>query len=169
MKNKFIVLAAHGAPPRDFPRDRLGEFFSLYSAIEAGRTLQGEQRDRYNLLEKEIRTWPRNKDNDPFHSASIELASHLEKHAGCRVEVGFNEFCAPGVDQAIEEAVKKGADTVVIVTPMLTRGGEHAEVEIALIAKEMSRKYPSVEIVYAWPYDVDTVARFLASQVENYL
>ena len=53
MKN-VIVLAMHGAPPRDFPRAEMGEFMSLHSrmghsAVSHSPALES----RYEELEKQ--------------------------------------------------------------------------------------------------------------------
>jgi sirohydrochlorin cobaltochelatase len=55
------------------------------------------------------------------------LAAQLAQARGLEVLVGFNEFCAPSLDEAFAQAVAQGAQRVVVITPMMTRGGEHAE------------------------------------------
>lgn len=164
----IIVLAAHGAPPRDFPRDEMAEFFNLHAVIESGRPASNQQITRYEALEARMRSWPRNSANDPFHAASIEFAESLERESGYEVIAGFNEFCGPDVTQAVERAIEKGADEVTIVTPMLTRGGEHAELEIARIAEKLQNQNPGVTVNYAWPYDTGDVSRFLSAQVARF-
>jgi sirohydrochlorin cobaltochelatase len=48
---------------------------------------------------------------------------------------------------------------------MLTPGGVHSEVEIPTALGELRRTHPSVRFDYAWPFDLDAVARLLAAQV----
>ncbi|MFP4642437.1 MAG: hypothetical protein ACLFPU_09730, partial [Dehalococcoidia bacterium] len=98
-----IVLAMHGAPPRDFPGQELAEFFRLHSLVEQkGTDTPESNQGRYALLEAKMRNWPRNEHNDPFYTASQELAARLGKVSGYEVIVGYNEFCAPSIDEALQ-------------------------------------------------------------------
>ena len=49
-----------------------------------------------------------------------------------------------------------------MITPMLTPGGEHSEVEIPAQVDEARVRHPGVEFAYAWPYAMSDVAAFLA-------
>jgi len=168
MKKSIIILATHGAPPRDFPRPEMAEFFTLHSQVEAGKTLELGPLERYHFLEHKMRRWPRNEGNDPFYTASAALAAELEKQAGIKVLLAFNEFCAPDISQAIDDAVNQGTDNITVVTPMLTRGGNHAEIEITGIVNQAIRRYPGVRIIYAWPFETADTAGFLARQVKRF-
>lgn len=168
MKKSIIILGTHGAPPRDFPRPEMAEFFNLHSQVEAGKTLEPGIMERYQFLENKMRQWPRTERNDPFYTASTGLAAELEKQTGIKVLLGFNEFCAPDISQAIDGAVGQGADNITVVTPMLTRGGNHAEIEIANIVNQAAAKHPEVRIVYAWPFETAETAGFLARQVQRF-
>ncbi|GER78844.1 MAG: CbiX/SirB N-terminal domain-containing protein [Chloroflexi bacterium] len=164
-----IVLAMHGAPPKDFPVKEAGELFGLHSRLEH---VSGPEREalerRHEELELKMRAWPRTAGNDPFHAGSLELAEQLSKVTGLEVILGFNEFCAPSLDQAIEQAVKEEVERVIVITPMMTRGGEHSEVDIPNTVQRAQMKYPNVEIAYVWPFDVAQVAQFLAAQLSAY-
>jgi sirohydrochlorin cobaltochelatase len=166
MENEFIILATHGIPPRDFPDEEKAEFFRLHSMADSGNPLTEHRRERYKALEVEMRNWPRTAQNDPFHRASHELATEMEKQSGKKVICGFNEFCAPDVSQAIRHAVGQGAKKIVVITPMLTRGGAHAETEITQIVAEARKEYPGVEIIYAWPFVKEKIAAFLLEQID---
>lgn len=166
MGSIFVVLAMHGAPPNDLPKHELAEFFGLHMRLEhapqAERTvLEG----RYAELERKVCTWPRTRENDPFYYASQELAATLSQATGYEVIVGFNEFCAPSVDEALEQAVDKGAATIIVVTPMMTQGGEHSEVDIPSAIQRAQERHPSVSIRYVWPFLVSEVAQFLAANI----
>jgi sirohydrochlorin cobaltochelatase len=165
-----IVLAMHGAPPLDFPRPELAEFFGLEAKTGHGRA--GECRDasrlRFQELETKMRAWPRTPQNDPFYAGSLDLAKHLRRASGLEVVVGFNEFCAPPLDEAFDRAAR-AARTIVVVTPMMTRGGEHSAVDIPEAIRRAGAKYPAVRFVYAWPFATEDIARFLASQVTRFL
>lgn len=70
-----VVLAMHGAPPNDFPKHELAEFFSLYSVPRhIPETHSATPKHRYAELEASIRAWPRTEQNDPFYYASQDLA-----------------------------------------------------------------------------------------------
>ena len=167
-----VVLALHGVPPRDFPKQESAEFFSLRASLEhaAGQTLTSLEK-RFAELDRMMRDWPRHESNDPFYIASLDLADRLSGETGMQVLVGFNEFCGPSMEvalaQAAEAARASGVDRVLVVTPMMTRGGEHAETEIPSAIEEARRKHPGVGFSYAWPFDVGEAARFLAEQIRR--
>lgn len=159
----------HGMPPHDFPREELAEFFKLQSTIETGKgddqkSLQG----RYAFLDNKIRNWLRNEQNDPFHAASLDLASHLSEESGREVVVGYNEFCAPTVDEALQSAADKNANKIIVVTPMMTRGGKHAEKDIPSAIGKFRKLHPEIETIYAWPFDTAEVARFLSDHISPF-
>jgi sirohydrochlorin cobaltochelatase len=163
---RVVVLAMHGAPPRDFPPTEMGEFHALHARIELGDpTLSDALRARAGQLEHEMRHWPRTAENDPFWAASQQIGRHLEEATGHRVVVGFNEFCAPDLDAALAGAAGDNPEAVVVTTPMLTRGGSHAEADIPAAIARARAAFPGVPFEYAWPYDTQDVARFLAERM----
>lgn len=159
----------HGAPPNDMPPGQVAELMGLHARLDG---VEGAQRaalqQRYDELDAQVRAWPRSGDNDLFWAASHALGEALARVTGCEVIVGFNEFCAPRLDEALDRAAD-GAERVVVVTPMMTRGGEHAEVEIPAEVEAARARHPGVEFTYAWPFHLDDVARFLARQIEGCL
>jgi sirohydrochlorin cobaltochelatase len=55
-----IVLAMHGAPPNDFPREETAELFMLHGQMEhapEARRVMIER--RYAGLDAKVRAWPR--------------------------------------------------------------------------------------------------------------
>jgi sirohydrochlorin cobaltochelatase len=165
-----IVLAMHGSPPLDFPRDEMTEFMGLHARIGHGHGSEaGAPRVRYDQLEAKMRAWPRTGQNDPFYAGSQELAKHLRQESGLEVIIGFNEFCAPTLDEALQRAAAREAGRIVVITPMMTRGGEHSAVDIPEAIRRAQQKFPSQKIVYAWPFATEDIARFLASQVTRFL
>lgn len=165
----IIVLATHGVPPRDFPPTEMAEFFSLHARMEAGgHGMQPAQRERYRDLDRRMRAWPRTMANDPFHAASLELAARLSRETGLETIVGFNEFCGPSLDEAFGAAAERGPGKVIVVTPMLTRGGEHAGSDIPDAIARARDAHPGVEFVYAWPFEDAAVVRLLADQVRAF-
>jgi sirohydrochlorin cobaltochelatase len=166
----IVVLAMHGAPPSDFPRGELAEWFGLHGRMEhADGAERAALEQRYAELEAQMRTWPRTAENDPFHASSLELAEHLSQVTGLPVMVGFNEFCAPSLDDVLEQAIAEGAEKVVVATPMMTRGGEHAQRDIPAAIQRVQERHPGVPIVYAWPFASQDVAHFLADRIEQVL
>ncbi len=146
-----IVLAMHGVPPKDFPRSDLMELMRLHMAMDHGHghDTNLELQTRHNELEVKIRTWKRTFQNDPFWAASQSLSIALTRKTGYDVIVGFNEFCGPSVEEALAEAVNKGATEVIVITPMMTPGGEHSEVDIPEAIERAKEKHPNVTFSYA--------------------
>jgi sirohydrochlorin cobaltochelatase len=167
-KQIVIVLAMHEVPPADFPRQELDEFLTLHARFEHVAAGGGPGCERHEELETRMRHWPRTEDNDPYHAASYDLARELSRVARCEVVVGFNEFCAPGLDQALDLAVASKAASVLVVTPMMTGGGEHSEKDIPSAISRARERHTGKRIVYAWPFPVADVAAFLAVQVAQF-
>lgn len=160
-----IVLAMHGAPPNEVPQREVIELVGLHQALEhAPAFVRSMLTGRYRQLDAKIRAWPRNPANDPFWAGSHELAERLRAATGADVMVGFNEFCAPALDDALDQAAAQ-ADQVIVITPMMTRGGEHSEVEIPDSVKRAQKRHPAVAFKYVWPLDISDVANFLAVQI----
>jgi sirohydrochlorin cobaltochelatase len=84
------------------------------------------------------------------------------------VIVGFNEFCAPTLEEALDRAAARRPQKIIVATPMMTPGGEHSARDIPAAIGQVRERHPGVEIVYAWPFPVRDVARFLASQVSRF-
>lgn len=167
--NRVIVLAMHGVPPTDFPQNEVAELFRLDAQL--GHRCQGVSealKNRYRELDEKVCSWPRTEENDPYYMWSKRLAASLKKATGSSVLVGFNEFCAPSLEQAIGEALTYNTDEVVVVSTMMTRGGEHSEKDIPLAIQRIRNRYPKSKIVYAWPFEVDEVARFFADHLAHF-
>jgi sirohydrochlorin cobaltochelatase len=170
MEKTNIVLVMHGVPPKDYPAREIAEFMTLHSRLEHGGFPPHERaaaEARFAEMDGRIRSWPRSAENDAFYVASLRLADELSKATGNAVELGFNEFCAPAVPAALDRAAE-GAARVMVITPMLTPGGEHAEVEIPQQVEEARRRHPGVEFAYVWPYEMADVAAFLAERIRGF-
>ena len=160
-----IVLAMHGAPPTDFPRAELVEFFDLHARLEhPGPGERAEVAARHDELEAKMRAWPRTELNDPFYAGSVGISQSLANTAGMPVILGFNEFCAPSLREALDQA---GLDfrRVVVITPMLTPGGEHAGADIPSQIEQARARNRRTQYIYAWPFETADIAAFLAAQV----
>ncbi len=172
-----IVLAMHGVPPKDFPGSELREFFTLQAAFGHGHETvpaQGQsaspdsRSERFAEVRDRMLSWPRTEANDPFYFGSQELAERLRRATGSAVIVGFNEFCAPDLDSALDQGAASGDDPVVVVTPMMTRGGDHSESDIPEAIARARLRHPKRKFVYAWPFEAETVSRFLAAQIARH-
>lgn len=165
-----IVLAMHGAPPLDFPKAELGEFMSIQTAMEhAHGQSYSFWRRRYDELEQKMRQWARTPENDPFYAGSQDLANQLRRATGHMVIVGFNEFCSPSLDEALDLAAGQAAERIIIVTPMMTRGGEHSERDIPDAVERARERHPMENFAYIWPFPSTEVAEFLAAQIAKSL
>lgn len=168
--NAVIILAMHGSPPIDFPKPELTEFMSLHAKLgHGGGEVNQALRLRFKELEAKMRAWPRTVQNDPFYAGSQELAKHLRQEPGLEVILGFNEFCGPTLDEAFDQAAKRGPEKIIVVTPMMTRGGEHSAVEIPAAIRRAQQRHPAKKFIYAWPFASEDIARFLAAQVARFL
>ena len=162
----IIVLVMHGVPPNNFPKREMAELFSLHARMEGAVGVERVMLERRRLeLDTKMRAWPRTAQNDPFYAGSQELAAHLSEATGCEVIVGFNEFCAPSLDEALSQAIAREAEKVIVITPMMTRGGEHSEVDIPAAVQAAQAKHPEAQILYVWPFEISDVANFLAAHI----
>jgi sirohydrochlorin cobaltochelatase len=148
----------------------MSELFGLHARLaHAGEAERAALERRHAELEIKMQMWPRTAKNDPFYAGSQELAVRLSLVTGCKVLLGFNEFCAPSVDKALDSAVAQGAEKVIVITPMMTQGGEHAEADIPAAIRRARQRHPHSLMIYAWPFEVVDVARFLATQVARFV
>ena len=87
---------------------------------------------------------------------------------GALFAVAYNEFCAPTLEESVEELIKKGATEITVTTTMFTPGGSHSEVEIPEILEQLRPQHPHVVLRYAWPFDLNLVANTLAEQIKRF-
>lgn len=170
MEQIVVVLAMHGAPPTDLPEQVMADLFGLHARLEhAPASERAALEARYAIIDAKVRAWPRTASNDPFHAASQELARALSLATGYQVIVGFNEFCGPNLDEALDQAVHSGGQPIVVITPMMTRGGEHSEIDIPEAIQSAEARHPGIQVRYVWPFEVTDVAQFLAANIERCL
>ncbi|MDE2142305.1 MAG: CbiX/SirB N-terminal domain-containing protein [Elusimicrobia bacterium] len=168
MSKEAVVLIGHGGTATDTPKPMIGELKRLEGERQARREMKMSAREAE--LDKLVREWPRTKDNDAYKAGVEEIAAALEpKLAGRKLVTAYNEFCAPSVEAAIEALVNEGFARVTLISTMFTRGGIHAECEIPGIVTEARKNHPGVIVEYAWPFDADYIAGFLAGQLARAL
>jgi sirohydrochlorin cobaltochelatase len=168
---RAIVLIMHGMTPKDYPRQDKKEYMSLRARLHNTHSSSGSLEDRLKLeeMEQKIRRWPRTKANDPFRAAALKISKELEQASKLRVFVGFNEFCAPSAQEALETAAMGGAQEVIVTTPMLTPGGHHSEEEIPEIISGMRARSPKTQFIYSWPFKEGAIAKFLHQNIRGFL
>ena len=163
-----IVLAMHGMPPKDFPHEQRRELMRLRSQIHHPQgDIDVEQQNRHDELDAKMRQWPRTEQNDPFHAAAVKLADELEKTTRLKVFLGFNEFCSPSFKDALNQAAQSGPQNIHVVTPMMTRGGSHSEIDIPKIIEEIRKEYSKIHFKYIWPFETKNIAQFLADHIRS--
>ena len=166
--NSAVVLAAHGAPPTDYPRFRVGMLMMLEYAPKPIRRVFFLRAWHESLI-REVTTWPRRADNDPYKAAVDELAAGVSLRLSLPVLAGYNEFCVPTVADAIDQVIKEGADRVIVLPTMLLRGNAHTESEIHVAVSEARHRHPSTHIAYAWPFELDRMVSLFAGQALAHL
>lgn len=163
-----VVLIGHGGTASDMPMSMVGEL----KRLEAERLARREtvMSSREAELDKSVREWPRTPDTDPYKYGIEEIAKALApKLADRKLVTAYNEFCTPSVEDAIAGLVSEGYTKISLISTMYTRGGIHAECEIPGIVIEAKKKYAGVIVEYAWPFDAEFIADFLAGQLSRAL
>jgi sirohydrochlorin cobaltochelatase len=120
-------------------------------------------------LDMQIRRWPRTAATDPYQDGLEAIAAALRPQLnGALLAVAYNEFCAPTLEESVEELIRRGATHITVSTTMFTPGGAHSEIEIPEVLNHLRPKHPGIEMQYAWPFDVQLIARTLAEQVRRF-
>ncbi len=165
MANKeAVILIGHGGAASDTPRPAVAEL----KRLEGERRARGEtvMSPREAELDKLVREWPRTPATDAYKYGVEEIAKALApKLGGRKLVAAYNEFCAPSVEDAVEGLVQEGYTKITLISTMFTRGGIHAEHEIPVLVLEARKKHPGVAVEYAWPFDANVIADFLAAQL----
>jgi sirohydrochlorin cobaltochelatase len=165
-EKRGVVLVGHGGIPKDCPQDLVTRLKRLEAQRRAAKMPPSQEEAE---LDTKIRGWPRTADTDPYRSGLEALAAALRPQLdGVLFAVAYNEFCAPTLEEAVEELIKKGATHIVVTTTMFTPGGSHSEVEIPEILDRLRPLHPGVDLRYAWPFDLSMVAKMLLEQVSRF-
>lgn len=165
--HKGVILVGHGAVAKDCPR----ELVMHLKTLEGRRQASGAAPSVEELeLDGRIRTWPRTPETDPYQ-AGIQALSHSLRAllTDVRFGVAYLEFCAPTLDTVIEEFIAEGVKEIVTIPSMFTPGGVHSEVDIPEILAELREQYPDVTLRYAWPVDLNIMARLLVEHLTPFL
>ena len=161
-----VILVGHGGIPKDCPQDLVTRLKRLEGQRRAAKMPPTAEEIE---LDRRIRGWPRTTETEPYQAGLEAVAKQLDAQLdGVLFGLAYNEFCAPTLEEAVEDLVKQGATDIVVTTTMFTPGGSHSEIEIPEILDHLRSKYPDVTLRYAWPFDLREVARTLAEQVRRF-
>ncbi len=159
-----VILVGHGGIPMDCPRELVMRPKRLEGQRrEAGGPVSSEERE----LDHRIRHWRRTPQTDPYQPGLEGLAAALKPLLnGALFAIAYNEYCAPTLPEAVQDLIQQGASDITVITTMVTPGGAHAEIEIPELLAQLRRLHAGVTLHYAWPFDLDSVARMLANQID---
>lgn len=165
-EKRGVVLVGHGGIPRDCPQ----ELVTRLKRLEAQRRAAKQPPSIEEIeLDTKIRRWPRTATTDPYQSGLEAVGAVLRPHFnGVLFGLAYNEFCAPALEEAVESLVHQGATSITVLTTMFTPGGSHSEVEIPEILDHLRPKYPAVDLRYAWPFDLQLIAKTLMDQLKRW-
>ena len=161
-----VVLVGHGGIAKDCPAELVSKFKRLEAQRRAaGTPPSAEERE----LDTTIRQWPRTAATDPYRAGLEAVGAALRPLLdGALFALAYNEFCAPSVEESIEDLIRQGATRITVATTMFTPGGAHSEIEIPEILHGVRARHPEVSIQYAWPFDTSMIAQILNEQVRRF-
>ncbi len=158
-----LVLVGHGVPPRGYDLKKVSRYIELEKMAEKGDPSAVKE---FYELDREVRSIPRTRENDPYWFYLNELANKIrERGIFKNVYVAFNEFSPPSIEESLNRAIKENPGSYIIVVPtMIIPGGAHSEKDIPEKISEFRRRYPESRIIYAWPYQMDKLVDFFIEQ-----
>jgi sirohydrochlorin cobaltochelatase len=161
-----VILVGHGGIPKGCPQELVSKLKRLEAQRRAAKLPPSPEEIE---LDARIRQWPRTPETDPYQSGLQAVAARLRPQLdGVLFGIAFNEFCAPTLEEAVEDLIVQGATQITVTTTMFTPGGSHSEVEIPEILDHLRSQHPGVELRYAWPFDLQLVANTLLEQVRRF-
>ena len=115
-----VVLVGHGGIAKDCPAELVSKFKRLEAQRRAaGTSPSAEERE----LDATIRQWPRTAATDPYRAGLEAVGAALRPLLnGALFALAYNEFCAPSVEESIEDLIRQGATHITVATTMFTRG-----------------------------------------------
>lgn len=161
-----VILVGHGGIPKDCPQELVSKLKRLESQRRAAKRPPSAEEIE---LDTKIRRWPRTKASDPYQSGLEAVGAVLSFSLNeVLFTLAYNEFCAPTLEEAVEDLIGQGATSITVLTTMFTPGGSHSEVEIPEILDHLRANHPDVELRYAWPFDLQLIAKMLAEQLRRF-
>lgn len=166
MEKRGVVLVGHGGIPKDCPQELITRLKRLEAQRRAAKRPPCSEEIE---LDRKIRRWPRTAATDPYRLGLEAVGERLKSYLdGALFAMAYNEFCAPTLEEAVDDLVGKGATRITVLTTMFTPGGSHSEIEIPEIMDHLRTRYPAVKLRYAWPFDLDRVAMLLQEQAVRF-
>ncbi|MBD0315064.1 MAG: CbiX/SirB N-terminal domain-containing protein [Nitrospiraceae bacterium] len=166
IQTRGVILVGHGGIPKGCPQDMVMRLKRLEAQRRSARQPPSAEEVE---LDGKIRQWPRSPETDPYQAGLEAVAAHLRTELdGVLFAVAYNEFCAPTLEESVAELVAKGATHITVTTTMFTPGGSHSELEIPEILDHLRPRHPTVDLRYAWPFDLQQVAHMLAQQIRRF-
>lgn len=161
-----VILVGHGGLPKGCPQ----ELVTRLKRLEAQRRAANHPPSAEEIeLDTTIRRWPRTPETDPYQSGLEAVGAQLRGQLnGALFALAYNEFCAPTLEESVEDLIRKGAGHITVITTMFTPGGSHSEIEIPEIMDRLRIQHPGIVLRYAWPFDVQLVTRMLSEQVTRF-
>lgn len=161
-----VILVGHGGIPKDCPQELVTRLKRLEAQRRAAKVLPTPEEIE---LDTKIRRWPRTAETEPYQAGLETVAARVRTQLnGALFAVAYNEFCAPTLEESVEELIEQGATEITVTTTMFTPGGSHSEIEIPEILERLRAQYPRVTLHYAWPFDLTLVAKMLAEQIKRF-
>lgn len=161
-----VILVGHGGIPKDCPQELVTRLKRLEAQRRAAKVLPTPEEIE---LDTKIRRWPRTAETEPYQAGLETVAARVRTQLnGALFAVAYNEFCAPTLEESVEELIEQGATEITVTTTMFTPGGSHSEIEIPEILERLRAQYPHVTLHYAWPFDLTLVAKMLAEQIKRF-
>jgi len=163
---RAVVLVGHGGVPKDCPHELVRKLKQLEAQRRAaGKPMSKEERE----LDQQIRRWPRTPKNDPYKVGLESLADQLRPLLKRdKLAIAYNEFCAPTLEEAVEDLINEGIWDITVISSMFTAGGSHAEIEIPETVHTLRETHPNATIRYAWPFDQKLVATMMATHLKQF-
>src|SRR5688572_29604032 len=100
----LVILVGHGGVPTDCPPELVSEFKRQEALAKRGPAPGLAEADA------KLRRWPRTAQTDPYQAGLEAVGAALRRALGGReVLLAYNEFCAPSLEEALAEALRRGA------------------------------------------------------------
>ncbi len=146
-KKVSVIIACHGDVPLDYIEENKEAFEMAESHIE--------------VLSNNTRELPRTRETDPFkHDVEDLIEKIKEKRDYQSIEAGYMSFCGPSIPDAVDNAIKKGAEKVLVI-PLFNVKSKHSVVDIPEIVEKAKATNPDADVSYLEPGD-DEIKNLLA-------
>ncbi|MEO0271272.1 MAG: CbiX/SirB N-terminal domain-containing protein [candidate division WOR-3 bacterium] len=165
---KYIIFVGHGSVPYDFPQEKLKKYFFLRSKKMKGE-LNKEEKKEFLNLERELHYFERNAENDPHYFFHKKLKDEIEKELNIKCYFAFNEFCAPNLEEVIEEIVKNENNSEIFIVPTMFTGGHHTDEEIKEEIEKIKEKFKNLRIKYLYPFNFEYIKELFEKHIKEVL